>query len=78
MESLDYRYHRICLNKHSAQTDARGGLRMVLSHRDPGLPNWLETAGHANGTLCLRWVGAKTPVHPTTRVVKLDHLKELQ
>ncbi|MDH4558481.1 DUF1214 domain-containing protein [Pseudomonas sp. BN417] len=77
MESLDYRHHRICLNKHSAQTDARGGVRMVLSHRDPGLPNWLETAGHADGTLCLRWVGAEHPVHPTTRVVKLDHLKEL-
>lgn len=78
MESLDYRHHRICLNKHSAQTDGRGGVRMVLSHRDPGLPNWLETAGHADGTFCLRWVGATRPFHPVTRVVKLDHLKELQ
>ena len=78
MESLDYRYHRICLNKHSARLDGRGGVRLVLSHRDPGLPNWLETAGHAEGTYCLRWVGAECPVHPTTRVVKLDHLKELQ
>ncbi|MDE3735081.1 DUF1214 domain-containing protein [Pseudomonas resinovorans] len=78
MESLDYRYHRICLNKHSAHLDGQGGVRLVLSHRDPGLPNWLETAGHAEGTYCLRWVGAERPVHPTTRVVKLDHLKELQ
>ncbi|MNU11764.1 hypothetical protein D3C72_2598740 [compost metagenome] len=50
---------------------------MVLSHRDPGLANWLETAGHPHGTLCLRWVGAKQPVQPTTRVVKLNDLKEL-
>ncbi|MCY1424126.1 hypothetical protein D9M71_398620 [compost metagenome] len=50
---------------------------MVLSARDPGLANWLETAGHPHGTLCLRWVGAKQPVHPTTRVVKLTDLKEL-
>jgi hypothetical protein len=78
MESLDYRHHRICLNKHSAQRDPNGGVRLILSHRDPGLPNWLETAGHADGTYCLRWVGAERPVHPTTRVVKLDHLKELQ
>jgi hypothetical protein len=77
MESLDYRYHRICLNKHSAQLAAHGSLRMVLSHRDPGLANWLETAGHSHGTLCLRWVGTRKPVHPTTRVVKLDDLKEL-
>ncbi|WAG80244.1 DUF1214 domain-containing protein [Metapseudomonas furukawaii] len=78
MESLDYRHHRICLNKHSARTDGRGGVRLVLSHRDPGLPNWLETASHGEGTYCLRWVGAERPVHPTTRVVKFDHLKELQ
>ncbi|TWC38559.1 uncharacterized protein DUF1214 [Pseudomonas sp. SJZ079] len=78
MESLDYRHHRICLNKHSAHLGSDGGLRLVLSHRDPGLANWLETAGHADGTLCMRWVGAERPVHPTTRVVKLDHLKELQ
>ncbi|MDF3932874.1 DUF1214 domain-containing protein [Pseudomonas citronellolis] len=77
MESLDYRYHRVCLNKHSARLDERGGVRLVLSARDPGLANWLETAGHPHGTLCLRWVGAQQPVHPSTRVVKLADLKEL-
>lgn len=78
MESLDYRHHRICLNKHSARLDPRGGLRMLLSARDPGLPNWLETAGHREGTLCLRWVGATHQVHPTTRVVKLTDLEEIK
>lgn len=70
MESLDYRHHRVCLNKHSARLDAAGGATLVLAHRDPGHPNWLDTAGHASGTLCLRWVGADAPVHPATRVVK--------
>jgi hypothetical protein len=79
MESLDYRYHRICLNKHSAQLDRSGGATMVVAHRDPGHPNWLETAGHASGTLCLRWVGAQQPVHPTTRVVRhADLARELK
>lgn len=80
MESLDYRYHRICLNKHSARLREDGGVTLVLSARDPGVANWLETAGHRNGTLCLRWVGAKTDstalVHPVARVVKLETLKE--
>jgi hypothetical protein len=70
MESLDYRHHRINLNKHSARLDADGGATLVLAHRDPGHPNWLETAGHDNGTLCLRWVGAAEHVHPTARVIK--------
>jgi hypothetical protein len=74
MESLDYRYHRICHNKHSATLDADGGVTLVIAHRDPGHPNWLETTGHDSGTMCLRWVGAKEPVHPTTRVVKFSEI----
>ena len=77
-ESLDYRFHRIHHNIHSAKLDADGGVTMVLAHRDPGHPNWLETAGHDNGTMCMRWVGAKEHVHPNTRVVKhADLAKEL-
>ena len=77
LESLDYRYHRICHNQHSAQRDADGGATLLLAHRDPGVGNWLETAGHDRGTLCFRWVGAKEQVQPQTRVVKLDdYLKE--
>lgn len=74
MESLDYRYHRICHNIHSAKTDADGGVTLVLAHADPGHPNWLETAGHKLGTFCFRWVGASEQVHPTTRVVKQSEL----
>ncbi|SPA22308.1 conserved hypothetical protein [Cupriavidus taiwanensis] len=74
MESLDYRYHDICLNKHGARLNASGGVTVILSARDPGLPNWLETAGHHNGTMCWRWVGAAQPSHPRTRVVKLASL----
>ncbi len=74
MESLDYRYHRIHLNKHSARLNANGSVTMIVAHRDTGRPNWLETAGHRLGTLCFRWIGAKEFVHPTIRVVKLDEL----
>jgi hypothetical protein len=76
MESLDYRYHRICHNQHSARRDADGGVTLVLAHRDPGHPNWLETAGHGEGTMCFRWVGAREPVHPVTRVVQLSQVTQ--
>jgi hypothetical protein len=79
MESLDYRYHRISLNKHSARPDADGGVTFVLAHQDPAHPNWLETAGHALGTFCFRWVGAAEHVDPGTRVIKLrDLARELK
>jgi hypothetical protein len=76
MESLDYRHHTICINKHSARYDANGGVTLILSAHNPGKPNWLDTAGHRNGTMCWRWVGAAEPVHPVARVVKLETFEE--
>ena len=70
MESLDYRYFRICINNHSARLDPDGRLTLIVSHIDPGHPNWLETAGHEQGTMCFRWINSREQIHPATRVVK--------
>ena len=74
MESLDYRYLQIHVNKHTAQYAADGSVQIVIAGRDPGVGNWLNTAGHRSGTLCFRWIGASEPVHPACRVVKIDSL----
>jgi len=74
MESLDYRYHRIHVNKHTAVSESDGSVRIVVAHEDPGLPNWIETAGHRHGTMCFRWIGAKDHPQPHTKVVKRDEL----
>jgi hypothetical protein len=78
MESLDYRYFTIHLNKHSAVAGADGAVRLVVAHRDPGLPNWITTAGHAQGTMCFRWVRADAHPVPRTRVVRLADLATLR
>ena len=74
MESLDYRYHTIALNHAQVRTRPDGSVRLVVSHQDPGVPNWIETAGHRRGTMCLRWVGAASQPEPTTRVVRLREI----
>ena len=76
MESLDYRYHRIHTNKHLAQYEDDGSVRLIVAHEDPGLPNWLETAGHTSGTMSFRWVRAREPSQPQTRLVDLSSLRE--
>lgn len=76
MESLDFRHFNVVVNKETAVMDADGGVTIVVAHRDPGCPNWLETAGHWHGTMCFRWVGATEHIHPNTRVVKFDMLSE--
>ena len=74
MESLDYRYHRIAVNHHGAVPEPDGSVQLVIAERDPGLRNWLDTAGHRRGTMCLRWVGADTHPDPRCRLVALDGL----
>ena len=75
METLDYVHHQATLNCHSAQLEADGSVRFVVAHRDPGIPNWLDTAGHRHGTVGVRWVGPDViDVLPTTRVVELASL----
>ncbi len=76
MESLDYRYHRIHTNKHLAQYEDDGSVRLIVAHENPGLPNWLETAGHTSGTMCFRWVRAREPSQPRTRLIQLSSLRE--
>lgn len=75
MESLDYRYHRIHVNKFTAKYEKDGSVRLVIAHENPGHPNWLSTAGHDCGTMLFRWIGAKEHVLPTTQVLKIDELR---
>jgi hypothetical protein len=75
METLDYVHHQATLNCHSARREADGSVRFVVAHRNPGVPNWLDTAGHTRGTIGVRWVGPDVvDVLPSTRVVRLSDL----
>ncbi|MBL8679559.1 MAG: DUF1214 domain-containing protein [Myxococcales bacterium] len=74
MESLDYRYHRIHLNSDTATYEPDGSIRIVVTHRDPGMVNWLSTVGHSEGTMCFRWVRADDHPVPQTRVVPVSSL----
>jgi hypothetical protein len=74
LESLDYTRHTVSVNHHTAVADDRGVVRIVVTHRDPGLPNWLDTAGHERGCIILRQVGTPKPYDPVCRVVPLADL----
>ena len=75
LESLDFRHHRTHVNHHTAVREPDGSVRIVVAGRDPGVPNWLDTAGHARGALAVRWVGAKEVPEPRTRVAPIDALR---
>ena len=77
MESLDYRFHPVTVNKHTAVTRADGSVRLIVTDGDPAIAgtNWIDTAGHRRGTMCLRWVRGTSQPDPATRVVPVADLE---
>lgn len=71
MESLDYRYFQIHVNKHTASYRDDGSVQIVVAHKDPGVPNWINTVGHDCGAMSFRWIRANEHPQPRCRVVKL-------
>src|SRR5262245_10386613 len=61
LESLDYEHHTTHVNDHTAVRRPDGSVRIAIAHADPGIPNWLDTAGHSRGGLFLRQVGTDAP-----------------
>jgi hypothetical protein len=73
-ETIDYANHQSSLNGHQAAVDDDGMVRTVIAHDDPGIANWLDTAGHSAGPVILRCVRTETAPVPSTRVVPFAEL----
>ena len=74
-ETIDYARHQSSLNGHQAARDGDGMVRAVIAHEDPGVANWLDTAGHGEGPVILRCVRTETAPVPATRVVKFADVR---
>lgn len=70
MESLDYRYLPICVNKRTARYAPDGSVTVVVAHENRGYDNWLDPDGHTSGTMLLRWTRAASYPVPVCRLVR--------
>jgi len=73
-ESLETRFRRTHVNSGSAKLEEDGSVRLVVAHEDPGVANWIDTAGHDHGIMGVRWVRAASHPEPKTRVVPLAEI----
>ena len=76
-ESLDWSRRQTSLNAHQARLDADGVFRAVISHEDPGVPNWLDPAGHTQGTIMGRYLLTEATPEPDLRVVEHAELRSV-
>ena len=65
------------LNGHQLRKDADGLVRVVIAHEDPGVPNWLDTAGHLEGILQYRYVWTRNEPAPRVRSVPFEELRRV-
>lgn len=70
LESLDYRYFPVHINKGTANYRADGSVQAVISRTPLKHPNWLDSCGRNEGTFCVRWVRAESHPDPVVRVAK--------
>jgi hypothetical protein len=68
-ESFDYRHHFSGLTCEGAQYNDDGSFTIVVANEDPGVVNWLETVGHREGHIAIRWQLSDDLPIPETRVV---------
>ena len=74
-ESPDYRHLRVALNDSQAEVAPDGSFRAVIAARDPGVPNWLDSAGHEEGHVVFRALLAEAPPVLRFRIAKRDSLR---
>ena len=70
-ETTDWYSNQASLNDKQGVVDSDGVFRTVISARDPGVPNWLDTAGYPAGAIQGRWFEASDKPMPTITKVKL-------
>jgi len=56
MQTYDFTARRVSLNRQQTRLEPGGDFRMVLAHRDPGVPNWLDSEGRAFGLIFWRFM----------------------
>lgn len=75
-ETTDWYNNQSSLNDAQALPDKDGILRIVVSAKDPGVPNWLDTAGHPRGVIQGRWTECATQPIPTVKKVPVADIRK--
>ena len=65
--TLDFANRQTSLNRAQAHIDEDGMFRAVIAHADPGVANWLDTLGHQQGSVHLRFLPPPGPACRSAR-----------
>jgi hypothetical protein len=75
LQTYDYAERTVSRNRAQTKLEDDGSFRMLLAHRDPGLPNWIDTEGRPFGLVFWRFMLPEGPIErPSAEVVPFAQL----
>jgi len=74
--TIDWVNRQANLNGFTARRDSDGKFRAVIAARDPGVPNWLDTAGEPWGIIQMRWNHCSSNPEPIVRKVAFAEVRK--
>ncbi len=74
-ETTDWYNNLASINNAQARVDEDGKLRVVVSARDPGVPNWLDISGYPSGVIQGRWTGCDSQPMPVLRKIAVKEVR---
>lgn len=77
VHTLDFANRLTTFNSTQVERGRDGTVRLLLSHDDPGVYNWLDTTGLRHGELILRLWTDHGEVTPTARVVQQSEARSV-
>lgn len=73
LQTLNYEERTISLNRAQTVQDPDGKFEMIVAHKDPGRPNWLDTEGRPYGLMFWRFQLPEGDIPPLeTEVITLS------
>lgn len=76
LQTYDYAHRQVSLNRAQTRTESDGTFEMVIAHRDPGVPNWIDTEGRPFGMVFWRFFLPDGPIEtPQARVVPFSEIR---
>jgi len=75
-ETTDWYNNQSSLNDSQASPDPDGILRIIVSAKDPGVPNWLDTAGYPRGAIQGRWTNCSAQPIPSVEKVAIGKVQQ--
>ncbi len=74
---IDMINRQTSINGFQARLDGDGKFRAVLSHGDPGIPNWLDAGGYRKGSMLGRWLESDSAPQPSVTKVPVASVRDL-